>query len=79
MALTGFILITTKRGTTGKPVIRYNGYVGFDNIVQTQTPLSPDAYVQKYADWWKQVNPTIPQPAVLGNAYEVANYNAGKM
>jgi len=74
----GVILITTKRGTTGKPVIRYNGYVGFDNIVQTLTPLSPDAYVQKYADWWKQVNPTTPQPAVLGNAYEVANYNAGK-
>ncbi len=74
----GVILITTKRGTTGKPVIRYNGYAGVDNVVQTLTPLSPAAYVQKYADWWKQVNPTTPQPAVLGNAYEVANYNAGK-
>jgi TonB-linked SusC/RagA family outer membrane protein len=74
----GVILITTKRGTTGKPVIRYNGYAGFDNIVKTLTPGSPAEYVQKYADWWKQVNPTTTQPAVLGNTYEVANYNAGK-
>lgn len=74
----GVILITTKRGTTGKPAIRYNGYAGFDNIVQTLTPASPEQYVQKYADWWKQVNPTTTQPTVLANAYEVANYNAGK-
>jgi TonB-linked SusC/RagA family outer membrane protein len=74
----GVILITTKRGTTGKPVIRYSGYTGVDNIVQTLTPSSPAQYVQKYADWWKQVNPTTAQGNVLPNTYEVANYNAGK-
>jgi TonB-linked SusC/RagA family outer membrane protein len=74
----GVILITTKRGTTGKPVIRYSGYTGVDNIVQTLTPSSPEQYVQKYADWWKQVNPTTAQGNVLPNNYEIANYNAGK-
>jgi len=74
----GVILITTKRGTTGKPVIRYNGYMGFDNIAHMLDPLSPEAYVQKYADWFKQVNPTQTQTNVLPNAFEVANYNAGK-
>lgn len=74
----GVILITTKRGATGKPVIRYNAYMGFDNIAHMMDPLSPAAYVQKYADWFKQVNPTQTQTAVLPNAYEVANYNAGK-
>jgi TonB-linked SusC/RagA family outer membrane protein len=74
----GVILITTKRGTSGKPVIRYNGYVGFDNIAHMMTPLSPDEYVQKYADWWRQVNPTQTQPTPVPNAYEVTNYNAGK-
>lgn len=74
----GVILITTKRGTTGKPVIRYNGYTGFDNIVQTLTPASPADYVKKYADWWKQVNPTQTQTNVLPNAYEITNYNAKK-
>ena len=74
----GVILITTKRGASGKPIIRYNGYVGFDNIHKTLTPLSPAEYVQKYADWWKQTYPTTAQANVLPNAYEIANYNAGK-
>jgi TonB-linked SusC/RagA family outer membrane protein len=74
----GVILITTKRGVTGKPAIRYNAYIGFDNLVKTLKPLSPQAYVKKYADWWKQVNPTQTQVNILPNAYEIANYNAGK-
>lgn len=74
----GVILITTKRGNTGKPVIRYSGYTGFDNITNKLTPSSPAQYVQKYADWWKQVNPTQTQTNILPNAYEIANYNAGK-
>ncbi|MDP4261239.1 MAG: TonB-dependent receptor [Bacteroidota bacterium] len=74
----GVILITTKRGTSGKPVIRYNGYVGFDNLAHMLDPLSPQNYVQKYADWWKQVNPTQTQTAVVPNLFEQANYAAGK-
>ncbi|MGF2412422.1 MAG: SusC/RagA family TonB-linked outer membrane protein [Ferruginibacter sp.] len=74
----GVILITTKRGVSGKPVIRYNAYTGLDNIAHILKPLSPQAYVQKYADWWKQVNPTQTQVNILPNAYEIANYNAGK-
>jgi len=74
----GVILITTKRGIAGKPVIRYNAYTGLDNIAHQLTPLSPQGYVQKYADWWKQVNPTQVQVNILPNAYEIANYNAGK-
>jgi TonB-linked SusC/RagA family outer membrane protein len=74
----GVILITTKRGITGKAVIRYNGYTGLENLGHVMKPNSPEGYVQKYADWWKQVNPTQTQTQVLPNAYEVANYNAGK-
>ena len=74
----GVILITTKRGITGKPVIRYNAYVGFDNISHMLDPLSPSEYVKKYADWFKQVNPTQTQVNILPNNFEIANYNAGK-
>lgn len=74
----GVILITTKRGTTGKPTIKYNGYFGLDNIAHILEPLGNDAYVQKYADWWKQVNPTTPQTNVLPTQFERANYAAGK-
>ena len=72
----GVILITTKRGTSGKPVIRYNAYVGFDNIAHLLDPSSPEAYVQKYADFLEQRG--LPQTSVLENQFEVANYNAGK-
>jgi TonB-linked SusC/RagA family outer membrane protein len=74
----GVILITTKRGTNGKPVIRYNGYIGFDNLAHILEPLSPDGYVQKYADWWKQVNPTQVQVNKVPNLFEQTNYTAGK-
>jgi TonB-linked SusC/RagA family outer membrane protein len=74
----GVILITTKRGASGKPVIRYNGYMGLDNVAHVLEPNSPEGYVQKYADWWKQVNPTQTQTNILPNAYEIANYNSGQ-
>ena len=74
----GVILITTKRGTSGKPVIRYSGYTGLENLAHVMEPNSPEGYVQKYADWYKQVNPTQTQATILPNAYEIANYNNGK-
>jgi TonB-linked SusC/RagA family outer membrane protein len=72
----GVILITTKRGGSGKPVIRYNAYTGLENIAHLLTPSSPDLYVKKYADYMKQVG--LTQTTILPNAYEIANYNAGK-
>ena len=71
----GVILVTTKRGTTGKPVIRYNAYAGIENIAHMLTPRSGAEYVQKYQDFASQTNLT-PQYAVP-NLGEVANYNAG--
>jgi TonB-linked SusC/RagA family outer membrane protein len=72
----GVILITTKRGTTGKPVIRYSGYTGFENIDHNLKPLTGPQYVQKYADFLKQVGQTQTSP--VPNASELPNYQAGK-
>src|SRR5690606_10714255 len=41
----GVILITTKRGRSGKPTISYNGYTGVEGIAHELTPMSPEAYV----------------------------------
>jgi TonB-linked SusC/RagA family outer membrane protein len=71
----GVILVTTKRGTTGKPVIRYNGYVGIDNIAHILEPRSGAEYVQKYADFLKQTNQTQIRP--VPNIGELPAYNAG--
>jgi len=72
----GVILITTKRGTTGKPVIRYSGYAGTENLSHILQPRDPAAYIQKYADYLKQTNQTQTSP--VPNSTELPNYNAGR-
>lgn len=73
----GVILITTKRGSKsqGAPKVTYNGYVGTESMEHVLTPMSPEAFVQKYADYNSQNG--ITQTAVLPNASEVENYNNG--
>ncbi|WP_432711007.1 SusC/RagA family TonB-linked outer membrane protein [Pedobacter sp.] len=71
----GVILITTKRGTTGKPVIRYNAYAGVENMAHILKPRNATEYVQKYADWIAQTGQTAINP--VPNFGELANYNAG--
>lgn len=70
----GVILITTKRGKTGKAAITYNVYTGVEDFAHTVKPMSPEQYVQKYADWKIQ---SASGSAVLPNAFEQANYAAG--
>ncbi|UOR04950.1 TonB-dependent receptor [Hymenobacter aerilatus] len=72
----GVILISTKRGKTGKPEIRYNGYAGPEFFVNNLTPLDGPAYAQKYQDFAAQRGFTPTQP--LPNAAEVVNLAAGK-
>lgn len=72
----GVILITTKRGTTGKAVIRYNVYGGFENIIKTLNPSSPERYAQKWADFKLQNN--LNDTSKLPNLFERNNYYAGK-
>ena len=47
-AANGVILITTKRGKTGKPSITYNGYVGFQKDINRQKHLSSAQYAELY-------------------------------
>jgi len=72
----GVILITTKKGTTGKPVIQYAAYAGVEDIAHILTPRNGAEYVQKYADYTSQTNQANPNH--VPNLYEIANYNAGK-
>jgi len=71
----GVILITTKRGTTGKPVIRYNVYGGLENLGHILQPRDGAQYVQKYADYLMETNQKQTSP--VPNYGELANYNAG--
>ncbi|MCH5232246.1 MAG: TonB-dependent receptor [Muribaculaceae bacterium] len=49
-AANGVILITTKRGKAGQIKVNYNGYVSFQSIRKTMTPLS------NYADYMEIIN-----------------------
>lgn len=71
----GVILVTTKRGTTGKPTIRYNNYVGIENFAHILRPRNGTEYVQKYADYMAQTGQKLVNP--VPNYDELANYNAG--
>jgi TonB-linked SusC/RagA family outer membrane protein len=71
----GVILITTKRGTTGKPIVRYSGYGGVEGMAHVLEPRSAAEYVQKYADWMSQTGQTQANP--VPNLGELDNYNAG--
>jgi TonB-linked SusC/RagA family outer membrane protein len=72
----GVILITTKRGVNGKPVIRYNAYAGIENLAHILKPRDGASYIQKYIDNLSQTNQ--PQNSPVPNAAELANYTAGK-
>ncbi|WP_345947969.1 TonB-dependent receptor [Mucilaginibacter sp. PAMB04274] len=74
----GVILITTKRGSIGKPVIRYNGYAGLENYAHVLQPRDPASFTQKYLDYLKQNN--LPQQFTepVYNNGERANYAAGR-
>ena len=49
-AANGVILITTKKGKSGKSKVDYNGYVSFQSIRKTLTPVS------NYADYMELIN-----------------------
>ncbi len=45
-AANGVILITTKQGKKGKASIQYDGYIGFQNLAKTATPLNAEQYLE---------------------------------
>lgn len=45
-AANGVILITTKQGKKGKATIEYDGYMGWQNIAKTVTPLNAQQYLE---------------------------------
>ncbi len=53
-AANGVILITSKKGTTEKPAIRFNLFSGISDFASEVKLLSPERYIQRRLDWRKQ-------------------------
>jgi len=74
----GVILITTKRGTSGKPTIRYSGYLGIEDFTNKLKFGDGKQIVQRYADYVAQ-NPgeSLYAETPVKNQYEAYNYQNG--
>ncbi len=73
----GVILITTKRGKTGKPTIRYSGYAGVEGYAHKLRLRNGDEYVQKYKDYYYQKTGLELTGTPVPNELEETNYEAG--
>jgi len=76
----GVILITTKRGSTGRPTISYSGFAGFEARAHTMKPMNGEEFKLKNVTWNQQTggtNTNINSDSVV-NAFEIPNRRAGK-
>lgn len=73
----GVILITTKHGKSGKPTIKYNGYIGFEDFSNKLDFCNGAEIIQRYKDY-VAINPgesMFNENVKYQN--EVDNYNSG--
>lgn len=75
----GVILITTKRGATGRPTISYSGFAGLESMAHTLKPMNGTEFKLKNVTWNQQTggtNTNINSDSVV-NANEIPNRRAG--
>ncbi len=66
----GVILITTKKGKIGRPVVSYNVNMGVQSVIKHQEMLDPYEFVRYQLD----VNPTLYSSMYLGNEMTLEDY-----
>ncbi len=72
----GVILITTKRGSSGKPIIRYSGYGGVEDIAHILEPSSPEEMLNRYAEYSRIQSSPLYNGGPVRYQYEWDNYQA---
>ncbi|MFD1768618.1 SusC/RagA family TonB-linked outer membrane protein [Sphingobacterium suaedae] len=73
----GVILITTKRGNTGKPTIKYSGYGGVEEAAHILEPASPEELLNRYAEYARITNTSLYNGGPVRNQFEFDNYKNG--
>lgn len=63
-------MITTKRGTSGKPTIRYNGYFGVEDFSHKLDFCDGAQITQRYRDYVSQNPGETMYNDYVKNAYE---------
>ncbi|WP_303921468.1 TonB-dependent receptor [Draconibacterium sediminis] len=72
----GVILITTKRGKSSAPKIRYSGYYGVEEFAHIPEMVSPEELLNRYAEG-NRINGSPLYDAPVKYEYEVENYANG--
>lgn len=70
----GVIIITTKRGTTGKPKVSYNGYYGVNGLPSYPTPRTGDSYINLRKEAYRAAGQSTDM-ATIFNAAELNAIN----
>jgi len=73
----GVILITTKRGASGKPLIKYSGYFGKEEAAHILEPASPEQVLARYAEYARITKTSLYNGGPVRNQYEFDNYQNG--
>lgn len=73
-AASGVIIITTKKGKTGKPVINFSSNVGFTQNSEYRERFSPDAYLQHRQDWFTKNTYGVNPATGAYEAYQTGVY-----
>jgi TonB-linked SusC/RagA family outer membrane protein len=73
----GVILITTKRGSSGKPTVRYSTYGGVEQAAQILEPASPEELLRRYAEYARMTNTSLYNGGPVKNQFEFDNYQNG--
>ncbi len=72
----GVILITTKKGKSSKPTIRYAGYIGTEDFAHVPEMVSPEELLARYKEG-NRINGSPMYNENVKYQYEVENYENG--
>jgi len=78
-AANGVILVTSKKGTTEKPMINFNAFYGLSYVAHELKLLSAERYLERRLQW-RTINNQEADPAKIASYLapdEAINYNAG--
>jgi TonB-linked SusC/RagA family outer membrane protein len=76
----GVVIITTKRGVEGKPIVNFDAYYGFSGSPNFKYGMTGDEWTNYQREAYKYKNGNYPADmgALLGNQSYLEAYNAGK-
>lgn len=74
-AASGVVIITTKKGRIGKPVVSVTANVGFTEVSDYRKRFDPESYLQHRQDWLTVNTYGINQETGAYEAYQTGVYN----